>query len=296
MVSISRGSTQWTGMMIASSGLILTTSRNLDSAPVADFLTAEGAVGQAWVIGRDDTIDVALLEVIDPDREYATIEVASVSPPQLDEGLAALFFLATTGTTPNIRNARVIGAVQDLSTGTRYVQIQAIPETGAEGGALIDTEGRLRGLRMTEAQMLKLGLGRAGEVWAMASDVLGGVIVPRLQAGVLEILPPDASATVGEDPGGPPPPVPAIYHGSVTIGGEVPSQSSRLYARVIKSSLPDLWFSQPLDTTGEYIVPVGVTVTGYDNATIEFWTDAKRATQVAVYTPSLAVTLDLTFP
>ncbi len=295
MVSISRGSTQWSGVMIESSGLILTTSVNLGPAPVADFLTAEGAVGQAWVIGRDDTVDVALLEVIDPDPGYATIEVASIPPPQLDQDLAALFFLAATGTTPNIRNARVIGAVQDLSTGTRYVQIQAIPEVGAEGGALVDTDGRLRGLRMTEAQMLKLGFGRAGEVWAMASDVLGNVIVPRLQTGVLEILPPGSSGTGGEDPGAPPG-IPAIYHGSVTTGGEVPSQSSRIYARVIKSSLPDLWFSQPLDTTGQFLIPVGVTVPDYDNATVEFWTDAKRATQVAVYTPSLVVTLDLTFP
>ena len=259
---------------------------------MADFLTAEGAVGQAWVIGRDDRMDVALLQVIDPHPEYATIEVASLPPPRLDEDFAALFFLAETGTKPNIRNARVIGAVQDLSTGTRYFQIQAISETGAEGGALIDTDGRLRGLRMTEAQMLKLGFGRAGETWAMSSDVLINVIVPDLQTGVVEILPLSSSATSGEDPGAPPGFV--IYSGTVTIGGEVPSQQSRIYARVIKSGLPDLWFSQPLDTSGEYVMVINYRKT-HAKATVEFWAGMKRATQVTSYLPFDHIEVSLTF-
>ena len=292
MTHLSRGSTKWSGVMIESSGLILTTSINLSSAPVADFLTAEGAVGQAWVTGRDDRADVAILQVIAPDRKYATIEVASVAPPQLDEDLAALFFLKATGATPNIRNARVIGAVQDLSTGARYVQIQAIPETGAEGGALIDTDGRLRGLRMTEAQMLKLGFGRAGEVWAMSSDVLGNAIVPRLQTGVLEILAPSSTDASGEDPGAPPGFV--VYSGTVTIGGEPPSAESRIYARIVKVGLPDLWFSQPLDTSGEYVMGIGFENT-HEDATVEFWIDMKRATQISAYTAFSINSVNLTF-
>ena len=43
-------------------------------------------------------------------------------------------------------------------------------------------------------------------------------------------------------------------------------------------------------------MPVSITVTGYGNAAVEFWTDAKPANQIALYGAGVAIEVDLTFP
>ena len=94
-------------------------------------------------------------------------------------------------------------------------------------------------------------------------------VIPQLKAGLVIILPPGPDDPGGQEPGSPPG-IPAVFSGTVRIGGGIPTQPSRIYIRVIKTGLPDLWFSQPLDATGLYVLPVGITTTGYGNATVEF--------------------------
>jgi S1-C subfamily serine protease len=295
MVRMSRGNVNWTGVMIESSGLILTTARNLGPAPVADFLTAEGLSGEAWVVGRDDTNDVALLRVITPTGGiYATVALALTGAPQIDDELAALSFLAVPGAVLDKRLARVSGVREDPNTGIRYFQIQAVPQAGAEGGAVVDNTASLRGLRMTQAQMVEMGMSQHGEVYAMAVDALVNIVVPQLQAGLQNILP-EASTEVNGEPGAPPD-LPAVYSGSVSVGGAVPDSSLRVYAKVSKAGKPDLWFSQPLISATSYIMPLPIAIPGYDSATVEFWFDVRKANQVTTYLPGIITEVDLTFP
>ena len=280
--------------MIAESGLILTTSRNLGAAPLADFVTTGGIVGQAWVIGRDDDRDVVLLEVVNPSAPYPFMEVSDAPTPGLEAEVARLAFTDAETAVLQKQGSRVLGIQTDLNTGVRYLQFQAGSQVGSEGGALIDTFSLLRGLRMTEAQMIKIGLGRAGDVYAMSSDALASLIIPELQAGLVNILPPDDD-TAGTEPGAPPG-LPAVYSGTITIGGQAPPANTRVYARLFKAGKEDLWFSQPLDTTGAYVMPIGLTVTGYENATIKFWVDAQKALQSASYVPGAAVAVNFAFP
>ena len=141
--------------------------------------------------------------------------------------------------------------------------------------------------------MITLGKS-VGEVWGMSADALALIVLPSLKAGILNILP-SASAIDGSQPGAPPG-IPAIYAGTVRVGGQIPQGSTRIYARVTKSGLTDLWFSQPLDFSGNFVIPVGITVQGYDNATVQFWIDATHATEIASYAGGVAVLIDLTFP
>ena len=297
MVRLSRGSTRWSGVIIDASGLILTTSRNLGAAPVAEFTTVDGTTGQAWVVGRDDRNDVALLRITSPVRTYPALNLTTDTTIQIDEELATLAFSdAATGPLDK-RNTRVVGVRQDLNSGVSYLQIQATVQAGAEGGVLIDSEAQIRGLRMTEAHMVNLGLGRAGEVFAMAAAALNQTFVSRLRAGYTEILPPDSSVSAGTDPGGPPP-IPSTFFGSMTIGGASPSTAVRLYVQVSKAGLPDLWFSSEVkpEAGGEYLIAFGITASGYDGAMVSFWITAKKAEQTGTYSPSGFETLDLTFP
>ena len=279
--------------MIDPAGLILTTSRNLSQAPVADFVTGDGATGQAWVVGRDDNRDIALLRIVDPIGEYLAIEVASGSI-QIDDRFARLSYTGVVTPTLDKQETVVVGIQTDLNTGIRYIQIDAPPQSGAEGGALIDNDGRLRGLRMTEAHMISLGFGRVGQVYVIGSGAINQLILPNLRAGVVTILREESELEDPDNPG-PLPIFPANHVGVATIGGQLPGVEGRIYARVTKPGLQDVWVSTILQADGAFLLPIALD-DAYNNGTVEFWTQAKRATQVNVYTSGKPVVKDLTFP
>jgi S1-C subfamily serine protease len=281
--------------MIDPEGLILTTSRNLGSAPIANFTTQDGKSGVGWVVGRNDTMDVALLEVQGTSGPFSFVSLSTDQVPANDAELITMQYGATPGSALDRRVARVLGSRPDLNTGIRYVQVQVAPASGAEGGALIDNSAELRGLRMTEAQMIALGLGRAGEVYMMASDALAASLIPSLESGVNIVLP--QPTTGGEDPNSGPPPLPAIFRGSVTVNGAPPAANTRIYARVSKAGLPDAWFSYVLqaDSPGFYVLAIGVTNGSYTGGSVDFWYQAQKATQTQVYNPGGNTTVNLTF-
>lgn len=144
---------------------------------------------------------------------------------------------------------------------------------------------------MTEAHMIRLGLGIPGQVHVMAGDAFSTIILPRLQTGILNILTKN-DASQGRP--GAPPSIPAMYHGTITLS-ETTSTATRMYARVTKSGFPDLWFSQPLDGSGSFVFPIGITKPGYDNATVQFWINAEHAKELATYAGGTFVELNLTF-
>lgn len=297
MVRLSRGTIQWTGVIIESTGVILTTSRNLGSAPVADYVGPGGETGQAWVIGRDDTYDVALLSISKTTKSYKSISLLADSTVQIDEELANLSFSDSPSLPLDKRNTRVVGVRQNLTNGESYLQIQVGVQPGAEGGIIIDNYARIRGLRMSQKQMAKLGFGTASEVYALASASLASSIVPKLQTGFTNILPQDPGISSGSDPGGPPP-IPAIFSGTISIGGEIPTTTIRLYAKISKPELPDLWFSIEVEpnATGEYVIAVGITNSSYNRSTVSFWTAPDKALETTTYNPGTFPIINLTFP
>ena len=280
--------------MVESSGLILTTARNLGLSPVADYETGIGITGEAWVVGRDDRQDVALLRVISPRRGgFSSTRLSTAGAPQVDDEYAVLSYLPSPSTELDRRPARVVGVRQDFNTGIRYFQIQAVSHLGAEGGAVVDNSAELRGLRMTEEQMIDLGIGRPGEAYAIAADSLATLILPRLKQGLLVVLP---RVTDAGDAPPVPPGLPSTFTGTVTVGGVPAPEGLQVYARVIREGKPDLWFSQPLLPGSQYVMPISVTVQGYEGATVEFWLDAQRAAQTAKYQAGREpTTLNLSF-
>ncbi|MCH8973463.1 MAG: trypsin-like peptidase domain-containing protein [Chloroflexi bacterium] len=277
--------------MIAGSGLIITTSSNLGSAPVADFFTASGASGQAWAVGRDDDLDFALLEVIDPSVEFDFRELASRVAPAVGAELALLQFPGA-GFVIDKRPTRVVGTRQDFNTGLTYLQLQAVEAGGAEGAALIDQAGTLQGLRMNSVQIAKLGFARPGEVYAITAESLANVVVPRLETGV--IITSKSSDTDGSSPGARPG-FPAVFKGEIKIGGEPAPIGSILYARVSRAGRTDVWVSRELAVEGRYLIPVSVTGTGYSGADVDFFLLAKRSDQRGRFEAGVSSELNLTF-
>ena len=282
--------------MIDSAGLILSTSVSLDAAPLVNFTTAGGVTGSGWVRGRDDSKDVALLEVIDAAGPYAFLPIIDLPVPDTDEEVLVLGFPTARDGTLDTQQTRVVGSRQDFNTGIRYIQMNEIYREGVQGSAVVDRAGVLRGLKMDESNVVTLGVGRTGETWVMAIDAVT-LLMPQLQSGDLTECR-STTAPVSESPGAPPGITPQ-YVGTISIGGAAPSNGTLLYSRVVKAGLPDWWvcvsFPLAIGAAGNYAINLGGSDL-YNGGAVEFWTNGKRAAQTNDYLLGEIVTLNLTFP
>ena len=291
MVRLSHEGTHWTGVMIDPSGRILTSSFRLGQAPIADFATQDGSTGRAWVVGRNDEVDLALLEVINPVPPYTAIEV-SAEAPRVDQELVALHY---AGRSPvlDTRPARVVRFRQSSHTGFGYVQLQGLPPLdGAEGGALVDNAGALRALRMRDQHVVDIDVGLRGDVYGITSDGLARSILPDLEAGFHLITAPSPGRSPGVRPS-----LPADYSGNITVGGSPAPAGTQVYAKVSSPNKDDLWFTKQTRTAGRYFLSFDIGLSGYNNAAVEFWVNAQAASTRNVYRNGLVdQTFDLVFP
>jgi len=243
------------------------------------------------VIGRDDTLDLAIVDVIAPGGMFDILEISEAGIPQVDSDAVLLQFIGT-GTALDKKTSRVIGIRQDLNTGIRYLQLQGLASVGAQGGAMVDNQGKLTGLRMAESQMVALGVGRPGETYAIDANALINSALPRLEMGVSII---NVQSPFENQPGAPPP-IPAIFTGSVTQAGVDVPIGERMYASVVKPGQPNLWYSAEIAKTGRYVLSISVFKNGYSNTTVEFWKDASRASQTSIYVSGTTKSTNLQFP
>ena len=273
--------------MVEERGVFVTTASNLGSAPVVSFRTAGGSTGDAWVIGRDDSLDMALLEVISPGQIFTVMNLHTGNIPLRDEALVLLQFPATSAQLDK-KNSAVVGSRQDL-TGIDYVQIQALAAPGGQGGAVIDNTGTLRGLRMADQHVIDIGIARAGETWAIDARTLGSLVLPQLQTGVISIDTSGVSCEVGTIPNF------AVFRGEATVGGAPIAVGSRMYMRVT-SAAGELWFTDLTTREGRYTVDANICGTAFENGVIDFWFAASRASQTSVLVAGRTTDISLTFP
>ena len=266
----------WTGVVIPGNR-ILTTSHDIKNAPVVDFVTGNGTTGQAWVLGVDDRLGLALLQILGG--------VTPVAIPLSGEAAAegqslALLHYTGLGRALETRNTQITGSTTDLNSQIRYLQLQTAPLEGAQGGPLVDlSNGTLRGIRMEPDHAPGLGIGNTSFVYAMSSRDIAGTVIPALEMGVFLKRPP----SISEGPG-PQPVLPQVYNGSVQRGSVDAPAGNRLYARLIKSGKPDVWYTATLLEPGMYILNVAAPDPGgYSGGTMEFWMDAVKATDTATY-------------
>ncbi|MDA1036537.1 MAG: hypothetical protein O3B65_06630, partial [Chloroflexi bacterium] len=229
---------------------------------------------------------------VSPGQQYSAMEVHLGQFPTRNEEIALLHFSGSQ-IEPTAANTSVVGSRQDSGTGISYVQFQGISISGEQGGAVIDAYGRLRGLRMSVDQMITIGVGRVGEVWAMDASSLTGAMIPRLTSGISIV-----NAIDGEcNDLGAPPPIPAIYSGSATLSGIPVAPNDRIYARVTKTSTgADLWFSALVVNPGRYSMTIGICDPSFNNSPVEFWLSARMSQQGSSYLSGTAAKPTLVFP
>ena len=278
--------------MIRSAGRILTTAGDLGASPLADF-TIGDATGQAWVIGRDDDFDLAVLDVIDPQGPYPFVTLKSApGHPLVNETFTLLQFSSFGAALLSLPTS--VLALRIDGNGIQYIQLQGVLEQeGSQGGALVDSQGVVRGLRISRAQMqeaLRECVRRSGP-WSLRS--LANQLIPRLEAGIsiLDKVEPTCDGL------GLPPLRPAIFRGDITSGGvDAALRAATVYARV-RGGGAEEWYLTTVGDTSRYYVSIGTcTAALQSNATVEFWYDRMVAPQTAAFQLQTNLVVDLVFP
>ena len=291
MVELKASGNTWTGVTFNEQGEIITTSQDLGAAPLADFRFADGVSGQAWVYGRDDNVGLALLRPVAAPRAYPFLSFSSDQPP-LNSSMGLVQFNGIS-TAPDLLDTTITGFQPTLG-GCSWLQIRATDSATANGAVVFTPSGKIQGIRMPSGFA---NVGSTGQVFACASTDIGTTI-PLLQSGRAILNPNFTRDTVDQ---GTIPPIPIIYHGTLTIGGQSAPIGTRIYARLSAAGKPDIWKSRATRKVGEYDFPISVSASGYDRvATIEFWVDAKRAAVTPTYggggTSAQPVNQNLAFP
>ena len=278
VVKLTLGETIWTGTVISESGEILTVSGPLGNAPQVTFTLADGTEGVAWVTGRNDEQGLALLTPLGAPRAYDFLPLSS-RIPAIGERMVLVQYDPFNGSL-DPRPVNVRGYTTTF-IGYGYVHLHIGESSAFDGAALVNDEAKLQGIRMPASWLTEKNIGEPREVYAGSAVDIGGVLIPQLRSGYTQISPPVLDAT---GPTGPPPQIPIVFLGDVTVNGQPPLAGTYIYAKVSKEGKPTLWFARPTLEAGEYDLPISLNVSTYLGATIEFWIDGEASLVTAEVT------------
>ena len=278
VAKLTLGETIWTGTVISESGEILTVSGPLGSAPQVMFTLADGTEGAAWVTGRNDEQGLALLTPLAEPRTYDFLPLSS-RIPAIGERMVLVQYDPFNGSLdPRPVNVR---GYQTTFIGYGYVHLHIGESSAFDGGALVNDEAKLQGIRMPASWLLEKNIGEPREVYAGSAADIGGVLIPQLRTGYTQISPPVVDTS---GPTGAPPQIPIVFLGDVTVGGQSPPDGTWLYAKVSKEGKETLWFARQIRVAGEYDLPISLNVSTYLGATIQFWVNGAPSLMTAEVT------------
>ncbi len=261
----------WTGAIISESGEILTTSQTLGNAPVVDIELGGGTHGQACVIGRDDSIGLALLKPLLQPRTYQFADLSAAVPALGDQlGLAQH---SASSPRVDLRVATVSGYRED-DLGYDYFRIQAA-DTTSDGAVLINERAEVQGIRMPPLWLLEHEIGDPSEVWAIDAQDVASIALPILRSGRMHIEP------IPREWNYPPDAWNALYMGTVTLDGAPPPIGTTLHVRLRKAGQPDHWDSTTLDKDGFFSMEI--LVVDFQGAAMEFWVDCRLSATTTTF-------------
>ena len=298
VVQVISGDVQISGVVVEPWSLVLTASRSLGDAPLVTIVSESGESFEGWVVGRDDSQNLALFRIIA--GTLAGIRLGDSST--LDSGdkvLAMGYPISRPGQLAAIEIA-VVDDRRDFTTGIRFLELNARLQAGTVGGPLVNRDAELVAMAVEAEFVRSFGFVALEENFALTSEFIQASL-DRLSGGVINLEPrpvPTPSAAA-------PPPLPAIYRGSVTLQGTAPPEGTPLYARVINTQLGDLWSRTEVGSGGTYTLILGTVNRLYLNNVVEFYMEGAKAQIEGLVFSDAGVlrlkeaesrTLDLAFP
>jgi S1-C subfamily serine protease len=159
--TLAQGRAAGTGMLISSTGEILTNNHVIaDATSIKVVIGGKGASHDAKVVGYDVTEDVALLQITDSVKDLPTIVFGDPSGVKVGDPVVAIGNAGGVGGTPSATEGQVTALDQQVTasdgqgeseTLEGMIQIDAPIQPGDSGGALIDSSGRIIGMNTAAA-------------------------------------------------------------------------------------------------------------------------------------------------
>lgn len=128
------------GVIIGKEGTVLTNVHVIQGATKIKVILQDGRAFDAKVAVKDDKIDLAVLQVQDPNVALVPIEIGNPEAMEVGDMVVAIgnpFGVGTTVTT---------GIVSAVSRFGGFIQTDASINVGNSGGALVNMEGQLIGI------------------------------------------------------------------------------------------------------------------------------------------------------
>ncbi len=150
------GAAAGTGMVLTSSGEVLTNNHVIDGATTLSAqVNGEGRTYDVKVLGSDSTHDVALIQLVGASG-LSPISIGDPSRVSVGDQVVALGNALGRGGTPAVESGFVTGIDQSITAGdpatgnaeelTGLIQVDAALKPGDSGGPLVDMTGRVIGL------------------------------------------------------------------------------------------------------------------------------------------------------
>ena len=182
----------------------------------------------------------------------------------------------------------ILAVRQDFISGIAFLQMDIQPQSGTEGGPVVNRNGQLVAMNVASTFVQDIGLTVSPGSYALVVDFISPALAP-LGAGTITI----SRSLPLPNPLDPPPPIPIILTGTVTFKGTAPPEGTWLYGRLVHGSLGDAWFRTKIKENGTYTITIGTLSPFYRNAPIEFYIDGIKSGQTSKFTED--ANLNLTF-
>ena len=276
---------------------MLTASRPLGISPKVIVETAAGMQSEGWIVGRDDSKNLALVEV--SGLGIPTLSIGNSSGIKEGSELLSFGYMQDDAGSAFIGQAQVTGIKNQYTKsgtiGLRFLQFDIEIENGVAGGPVVNRKGDVVGMNVGAAfiQSLKIAPGSSG--YALVSDKFKSDLT-KIKEGYwvtdnMKLRPAPVPSSLS------PPPQPIIFSGVARTGGVLISKGQRVWARVYGSADGDLWLSALIGDDGKYKLTIGAVSRSYLNKPIEFYLDGKKHPTTPRYTTvdGIEVFLDLEF-
>ncbi len=138
------------GFFISAKGEILTNNHVVDDADAIRIRLADDSEYRAEVVGTDPATDIALLKIIDPDREFAPLALGDSNALRVGEWVLAAgnpLDMADTVTVGVVSaKGRALGLSAESSSFEDFIQTDAAINFGNSGGPLVNLKGQVVGI------------------------------------------------------------------------------------------------------------------------------------------------------
>lgn len=191
--TLAQGRAAGTGMLISSTGEILTNNHVIaDATSIKVVIGGTGPSHDAKVVGYDVTEDVALLQITDNVSNLPTITFGDPNKAQVGDPVVAIGNAGGKGGTPSVSQGLITALDQEVTAGDPggnqetlegMIQINAPIQPGDSGGALVDENGRILGMNTAAAGGGRFNSTGSNIGFAIPIDNAVG-IVSQIRSGV----------------------------------------------------------------------------------------------------------------